>query len=228
MATYNGKKYIRQQLESILLQLSESDEVIVSDDSSTDNTLEIIESFKDKRIKIFRGNSFKNPIFNFEFALKQAKGDFIFLSDQDDFWLENKVEVTMKYLKYYDMIVSDCYVTDELLQIQQNSFFELKNSKPGFFYNFYRNTYSGNCMAFRKSVLNKALPFPKSIPMHDIWLGAVCDLLFKVKFIEEKLIYFRRHGENSSSSSEKSKYNFFNKLMFRVNIILAIPKIILR
>ena len=84
MATYNGEKYIEEQLKSILSQLGENDEVIVSDDSSTDNTLAIVESFNDVRIKIFPNNKFHSPIFNFENALKQATGDYIFLSDQDD------------------------------------------------------------------------------------------------------------------------------------------------
>ena len=98
IATYNGEKYIREQLDSILPQLGLDDEVIISDDSSTDNTLKIIEEYNDCRIKIFSNNKFYSPILNFENALKKAQGDFIFLSDQDDIWKSNKVEVVMKYL----------------------------------------------------------------------------------------------------------------------------------
>ncbi len=91
MATYNGEKYIKEQLESILLQLENQDEVIVSDDGSTDHTLKIIESLNDQRIKILKGprNGVKQ---NFAHALSFCKGKYIFLSDQDDIWLENKVK----------------------------------------------------------------------------------------------------------------------------------------
>ncbi|MDE5758415.1 MAG: glycosyltransferase, partial [Allobaculum sp.] len=87
IATYNGERYIETQIRSILDQLNEDDEIIISDDSSTDRTLDIIRSLNDSRIKLFAGNKFHSRTFNFENALKQATGDFIFLSDQDDIWL---------------------------------------------------------------------------------------------------------------------------------------------
>lgn len=93
MTTYNGEKYISVQLDSILKQLSENDEVIISDDSSTDRTVDVIKNFKDKRIKLYEDNHFHSPIFNFENALEKASGDIIFLSDQDDVWLDNKVKI---------------------------------------------------------------------------------------------------------------------------------------
>ena len=97
IASYNGEKYIKEQLNSILCQLEERDEVIISDDSSTDNTVQIIESFKDKRIKIFREQKFKSPIYNFENAISKATGDIIFLSDQDDIWHKAKVHKIKQY-----------------------------------------------------------------------------------------------------------------------------------
>ena len=93
IATYNGSKYIKEQIDSILPQLDECDEIIVSDDSSTDNTLSILKSYHDRRIIIFTNQKFNSPIYNFENALKHAKGDIIFLSDQDDIWEFNKVQV---------------------------------------------------------------------------------------------------------------------------------------
>lgn len=86
MPTYNGEKFIRIQLESILSQLGNDDEIVISDDSSTDKTVEITKSFNDSRIHLLENNTFHSPIYNLENALKNAKGDFIFLSDQDDEW----------------------------------------------------------------------------------------------------------------------------------------------
>ncbi len=82
MATHNGGRYLRQQLESILRQLGPDDEVVISDDSSTDNTLAIINCFADPRICTLTNNTFSSPIFNFENALKHATGEIIVLSDQ--------------------------------------------------------------------------------------------------------------------------------------------------
>ena len=91
MTTYNGEKFIREQIASILCQLQDHDELIISDDGSTDSTIEIVNSLGDVRIKFYQ-NCFKNVVKNFEFTISKAVGDYIFLSDQDDIWHRNKVE----------------------------------------------------------------------------------------------------------------------------------------
>ncbi|MEK5777350.1 glycosyltransferase, partial [Acinetobacter nosocomialis] len=96
LATYNGEKYIVEQLTSILSQLSPTDEVIISDDHSTDETLLLIKSLNDPRIKIITNELGKGYTKNFENAINHSSGDYIFLSDQDDVWVENKVELMMK------------------------------------------------------------------------------------------------------------------------------------
>ena len=219
MATYNGEKYIKEQLSSILSQLSEKDEIIVSDDSSTDKTVEIIESFQDKRIKILKNNKFRQPNLNFENALKYSKGDIIFLSDQDDVWVKNKVEIILNQLKKYDLIVSDAFITDKKLNITNESLFSEVNSNRGILKNIIKNTYYGCCMAFKREVLKKALPFPKTREIgHDLWLGIIADKYFKVKFLKEKLIYFRRH-ENTLTTIKKSKRRLIVKLLGRVKVL---------
>lgn len=114
MATHNGEKYISEQIDSILVQLSKEDEIVISDDGSTDNTLSIIEAYQDHRLKVHR---FQQPeksshphlyvTKNFENAIRQAKGDFIFLSDQDDCWMKDKVLKCMEYLKDNILVVHD-------------------------------------------------------------------------------------------------------------------------
>lgn len=227
MATYNGEKYIKEQLDSILLQIGDKDEIIISDDGSSDATIEIVESYQDSRIKIYR-NSFKNLILNFEFALKQASGDFIFLSDQDDVWLPNKVQVSISYLMHNDIVVSNCQVVNQQLIVINKSFFELNKTKKGLFSNLIKNSYLGCCLAFRKEILSKVLPFPKNIPMHDIWLGFVAELFYKIKFIEEPLMLYRRHGGNESPTGEDSPFNLYRKFLFRYNIVKNTPKLYLK
>lgn len=226
IATYNGNKYIRTQLASILQQLDTSDEIIVSDDGSTDNTTEIIKSFNDNRIKIVEGPRKKSPTANFENALYSAQGEYIFLADQDDIWNKNKVNVCLKYLKKYDCIISDATVVDGNLNIISDSFSRLNQTKTGKWYNlFVRNGYLGCCMAFRRKILDAVLPFPAKAPMHDIWIGNVAAFYFSVKFIPENLILFRRHGDTNSSTARKSKYSLNEKIKFRLNVAKNILKL---
>lgn len=222
IATYNGEKYILEQLDSILLQLSEKDEVIISDDNSTDNTLALIKEY-DSRIKVIT-NTRKGVISNFENALLAAKGDVIFLADQDDVWLPDKVEICLQALKNYDLIVSDCYITDEKLNIISDSFYETNRSKANKYKAFLRNPYLGCAMAFNRTVLDLALPFPKSIPMHDIWLGNIAAFKRSVRFLPDKLIYYRRHGDNASTASEKSQTTLLEKLNFRTSVFVNLLK----
>jgi len=202
MATYNGEKYLSEQLASIVRQLQPDDELIISDDSSTDATLAIIENLCDSRIKLFPGNRFYNPIYNFENALKQAKGDAIALSDQDDIWLDNKLPVIRhrfhkKPPGIYTLVLDGCIIDDQGAVIQ-NSIFDTIGSRKGILKNLYDNTYMGCSMAFSSSLLPLALPFPRGIPMHDSWLGLLTECFGTVEFVREKTIKYRRHSANKS------------------------------
>lgn len=227
MASYNGGKYIKEQLLSILKQIGKDDEVIVSDDGSSDDTLSVIGSLHDERIRLVKGPSMGSPTMNFEHALGLAKGEIIFLADQDDVWTEDKVTVCLKYLQTCDCVVSDAIVTDGALQTTCDSFFRLNHTKRGLLRNLFgKNGYLGCCMAFKRCVLDKALPFPPKTPMHDIWIGNVAAFYLKLSFIPEKLIRFRRHDHNSSSTARESIYGVREKLMFRWRICRGLIKIL--
>jgi glycosyltransferase involved in cell wall biosynthesis len=217
MATYNGAKYIESQLLSVISQLSSTDEVIISDDHSTDGTLSIIQSLHDPRIKIFQGPCKKNPKFNFENALKHAKGDIIFLCDQDDIWEPNKVEVMVSALSDCDLVTSDCHVVDSDLNIISNYYAWLKPAN-GFLNNLLKTHFLGCCMAFKAKILKETLPFPKTVEMHDMWIGLYAALNYKTKFINDRLIKYRRHGNNVSSSSGPSNRSIFYMIYYRLNM----------
>ena len=123
MATYNGGKYVKKQIESILSQLGTDDELIVSDDSSSDDTGSIVRSFLDERIAFLQGNAYHSPIYNFENALKHSRGDYVFLADQDDIWHESKVATVVPLLHRYDLVVSDCIIIDESENVIHPSYF---------------------------------------------------------------------------------------------------------
>ena len=228
IATYNGERYIRQQIESIVCQLNVDDEIIVSDDGSTDGTLDIVKGIGDKRIKIIEGPGRKSPILNFECALKTSKGDFIFLSDQDDVWKPDKVEICMKWLKTYHCVVSDAEVTDNRLKPLYPSLYAIMQVRQGRIYNtIWKNGYTGCCMAFRRNVLEASLPFPKNIPMHDIWIGNVAAYKYNVIFIPDRLIHFRRHENTISCNGKGSKFTIWQQMKFRLNIIKNIIRLLL-
>ena len=228
IATYNGERYIRQQIESIVCQLNVDDEIIVSDDGSTDGTLDIVKGIGDKRIKIIEGPGRKSPILNFEYALKASKGDFIFLSDQDDVWKPDKVEICMEWLKIYHCVVSDAEVTDNRLKPLYPSLYAIMQVRQGRIYNtIWKNGYTGCCMAFRRNVLEASLPFPKDIPMHDIWIGNVAAYKYNVIFIPDRLIHFRRHENNISCNGKGSKFTIWQQMKFRLNIIKNIIRLLL-
>ena len=225
IATYNGEKLIGEQLASILPQLGEEDEVIISDDHSSDGTLDVVRSMNSPIVRIVEGPCTGSLISNFENALREAKGDFIFLSDQDDKWVPNKVEVMMKGLQEYDCVVSDCFVTDGQLNITSESFYALNRTKYGRFYNLMlKNGYLGCCMAMRRNVVERSLPFPKDIPMHDIWIGNIAAYCFKVGFLPERLIYFRRHKSNASMTAGKSQFSLWKKMQIRMIILRHLLK----
>ena len=237
MATYNGERFIKEQIDSILCQLSQDDELIISDDGSTDRTLEIISSYKDERIKLFyhKKNSeyakikysrnFYYAIDNFENALKQAKGDYIFLCDQDDVWTENKVPICMEKLQNCSLLIHDGDIIDGNGNQIAPSFFKINHTHFGRLYNLLKNGYIGCCMCFSKKLLLDLLPFPKKLPMHDIYIGNFASLNgYKVCFTKEKLIHYRRHGGNASPSSERSHRKLSDRINDRMMILRVCKK----
>ncbi|MFH6603056.1 glycosyltransferase family 2 protein [Maribacter algicola] len=236
MATYNGASFIKEQLESILTNLADDDEVIISDDHSTDDTLKIVASFNDPRIKTHLNNpKNKGHIGNFGNAMKKASGAYIFLADQDDVWHPDRIAIVLEALQKNELVVCDCWVTDGKLQIINDSFYGIINAGSGFVKNWVKNTYLGCCMAFHRSIMEKALPFPKNIVSHDTWVGLMGEIYGTTVFIPQKLHYFRRHGTNFSQndagdamSEQKSPYSLMQKIKIRLVLGIEILKRIVK
>jgi glycosyltransferase involved in cell wall biosynthesis len=215
MATYNGAAYVESQLLSILTQIGPSDEVILVDDCSIDATLDLITAMGDIRVRIYRNNTNIGVQRSFEKAISLASGDMIFLSDQDDVWLDGKVHRIKSELQLCDLVVTDCKVVDAQLNLLYPSLFEIINPKRGVVRNLIKNSYTGCCMAFNRRILDKALPFPKDIPMHDWWLGLVGEIMGSVRFINDPYLLYRRHGTNVSTLSATSKFSPYKRIIFR-------------
>jgi len=222
LASFNGEAFLREQIESIL-SFREVNELIISDDGSSDKTRSIIESFHDRRIKIVEGPR-SGLIYNFQNAICKATGGIIILADQDDVWLENKIDVIKTSLQKADLVCTDCLVVDENLVTISPSFFKLNKSGRGWLKNLRSNSYLGCCMAFRRSVLDHALPFPENIGMHDWWIGMVAESWYRVVFVYDKTLLFRRHGNNNSNTTKKSKYSLIVQLKWRLSILYNLYK----
>ena len=224
MASYNGAPFIEKQLSTILEQIKEDDEIIISDDGSTGNTVDLIKGFKDPRIKLFHHTRGKSPMHNFENALQKASGQYIFLSDQDDIWEKNKVSLLLEYLQSYDLVISDCSIIDGDEKVLFNSFFKQNNSRKGFVRNLYKNSYVGCCMAFNRFILEKSLPLPGKIPMHDWWIGLTAEMFGSSFFCMEKLVQYRRHENNVSFFVGHSRLGLKERLKLRKNMIFPLFK----
>ena len=233
IATYNGERFIKEQLDSILCQLSEDDEVIISDDGSTDKTLEIINSYNDKRIKIFnhkkseclnkvkQGKNFYFATQNFANALAQVSGDYIFLSDQDDVWLPNKVVRCLELLKVHDVIVHNYQVMDINGNLTKNRQFSKNPLHKSVLFNILDSHFRGCCMAFKYELLTKCLPIPMNVIGHDYWIGAIASKYNSIYYEINPLIQSRWYPESVSS---KKKTSLIYKFQFRFILLKELLK----
>jgi len=225
MTTYNGSLYLRPQIDSIISQLNTEDELVISDDRSSDKTLEILKEYASDQVRIIQTPGNLGPIRNFEYALAQARGSVIVLSDQDDVWLEGRLtRVRDHFLRNtmpYGLLVLDSDIVDGDLKPTLGSLFELLSVGPGLIKNVFRNTYVGCHMSFRRQLLDVAMPFPRAIPMHDVWLGLVSESLGPVTFEPGATMLFRRSGENYT----QSRYSTIQRLTWRIGLMTSLVQL---
>lgn len=226
MATFNGGKFIREQLESILSQLPPDAEIIIADDGSTDDTLLVVDSLNESRIRVLPAERHLGVIYNFERALRASKGEIVFLADQDDVWLPGKVEKCLAALNEADLVMHDAFLLGlsdafESAWGRNGKLSDIRTYRSGVVANWWKNSFTGCCMAFRRKVLDKALPFPKNLPMHDQWLGLVAEKYFKVSYVNEPLVEYRQHSSNATHIGN-SPAGILQKIKWRVDLLKAI------
>lgn len=224
VTTYNSASFVKEQLDSVLCELDEGDEVVISADPSHDGTEKILSAYarKDSRIRIVQGSG-RGLIQNFENAVSHCTGDIIFLCDHDDVWLPGKVDkVTAAFADPKVLVVlHDAKVCTGNLDIIAESYMAWHKSKAGYRQNLLRNSFIGCCMAFRREMLQWILPFPPDLPMHDQWIGLLGYRHGKVAFLQEALLLYRRHGNNMSSTKHAG---FARMLRWRLALLKNLSK----
>ena len=192
LCTYNGSKYLIDQLESLKNQTLKADELIVCDDCSTDDTIEILKKYKDiLNIKLFINDSNLGVTKNFEKAISLCSGDIIFLCDQDDIWESKKIEKMSKIFddKNIGVVLCNGMVIDQNdKQIKNytlwNSFGIDKIDRKNFNVNALidKNLFTGMAMAFRSCLKQYILPISKNA-CHDEWISLICTYKSKIYFL---------------------------------------------
>lgn len=227
LATYNGEKYVGEQIDSIINQTYNNWELLIRDDNSKDRTLEILKEYekKDKRIKVIedkKGNL--GFVKNFEELLNNSKEDWVMFSDQDDYWLENKIEKYVAILntssedilKKPMLIHSNSFICDDNLEIIKDEFI---NSKIANKYNeddfYFAYFVQGSTVLINRAIIDLALPFSKNVTVHDRYFHLLAEFLGKRIFINESLIKYRQHSNNkigakSSVISKILKKRYFH------------------
>lgn len=231
MCTYNGEKFVLEQLESFVHQTVLPDEIVIFDDNSTDNTVDIVRKFKDNApfdVRIFCNSSSVGVVHNFALAIEACNGEYIFLSDQDDVWLPDKIEITMNKMLYIEANLGDehpiCVHTDlkvvnEELNIMSNSFFKYQGV-----YHLYKkreqikvlpvqNFVVGCTVLINKAMKDAALPFPENVVMHDHWLSLIAACAGTLEFIDVPTINYRQHTSNTVGAHKLVSFSNFQYLV---------------
>ena len=197
MATYNGERFVREQLLSILNQIGGDDEVVIVDDASIDHTVDIVEEMRDARVRLFHNDVNQGHVRTFENALIYARGRILMLADQDDVWPDDRVDLMVAALERSDLVLGSIQILGaergrRLVECSttgigmRNLVTILTGAAP----------YFGSAMAFSRTLCEVALPFPSYVEAHDHWLGIVANVGFRVRHAEDVVLFRRLHDAN--------------------------------
>lgn len=208
LCTYNGERFLEEQIRSIISQTYSNIEVIISDDCSTDATKAIINNYRNyNNIKVFFNEENKGFIKNFEVAAKLATGNFLAFSDQDDIWLPQKLEKLYNAISTYSLVYSDSKLIDDNGRYLNKKLSDFKNLKKtihdsrGF---AFINVVSGHTILIKKELLVTALPIP-DVPYHDWWLAYQAANLNGIIFFSEALTLYRQHSQTVTKTISDKK-----------------------
>ena len=211
MATYNGEKYLREQVDSLLAQNYPSLEFIFVDDASSDGTLAILQeySLSDSRIHLVANPVNQGLLATFEFGIRAAKGEMIALSDQDDVWMPNKISLLADTIGTHSLIYADSALTNAAGSVTGK--FSDRNhlcDYPTALHYVFGTKAMGHAMLFKREIIHIALPFPDYVG-HDYIIGFAAAALNGVRYLPATLVNYRQHSSNTMGADlSKGKKNY--------------------
>ncbi|NBL00422.1 MAG: glycosyltransferase family 2 protein, partial [Erysipelotrichia bacterium] len=222
LTTFNAENFLVEQIESILHQTYSNIELVIHDDASDDRTCSIIEDYCQKysNIKLIKNNHNIGCVNNFESAISSCSAKYIALSDQDDIWARNKLEMQMQNLLRYEkghksmpiMVHSDLMMIDESNRVLYRSYFQFRKYKlkkhKDLGHILGPCGVMGNTILFNDALKKLIIPFPHNLSIHDYWIALITELLGKRITIYSPLVQYRIHSNNLSnnqSSLQRSK-----------------------
>jgi glycosyltransferase involved in cell wall biosynthesis len=227
LATYNGEKFIYEQIDSILKQISSYDEVIIVDDFSIDSTVQIIRNLNDSRIKIFINKQNMGHVYSFGRAIDLATKEVIFLSDQDDIWMDNRVNFMIEQiLKSNALLVSTNSKFIDTYGNQIDYTVNGVNSKNS--NNYWSNiidiylgkkNYFGCTMAFRKELKSIILPIPSYVESHDLWIALAANINKSNLHCDVTTLERRIHRNNASIIKRKFILQLWSRIVFSISLV---------
>jgi len=213
LATYNGEKFLGEQLDSLFNQTVKEFKIIIRDDGSSDNTIDIIKSYNEKhpgKIKLVNDNLGNlGSSKSFMKLLEYCDSEYIMFCDQDDVWLPDKIELSLNKMKElenkYDkniplLVFTDLEVVDQKLNALHKSFWKYQKLIPIISNNWKellaQNVITGCTMILNKKAKEFCLPFELPMMIHDQWVGVNISKYGKVDYLKEQTIFYRQHGNN--------------------------------
>lgn len=213
LATYNGEKYLAQMLDSLVTQTRPADVIIAVDDGSKDSTCEILERYKSKLpLEITKFEKNRGHRAAFSTALEKSRelladDDLVFLADQDDIWLPNKLEVMSQKISDSSMIFGDAEIIDGEGKVTDSSWRKKAETVEQLGQQALLTGYTNvtGCMvAFKAGLLKTALPIPQDVPVHDQWITLCATAENGYRAIADKVIQYRIHGNNAIGEGNKT------------------------
>ncbi len=222
IATYNGGQFIYKQLQSILVQINSDDEIIIVDDCSSDNTLDIINSFCDNRIRIFLNERNLGHVGSFSRALSLASMNIIFMSDQDDIWVENRYLLMKNKLLEKDVLLvssnsSFINMTGDKLDMNLLSVNEIQSHSYCLNnFNIFTGSagYYGCCMVLKKELNSIILPIPSYVESHDLWIAMAANIKKSNLHLNDITLLRRIHNSNASVVERRLRERLYSRYIF--------------